>query len=567
MSEETNTQGRLEMQAYKADPVNVESPTANHKQIEKEYNAEILITQQDVLDSIVEVIETTGVSVKTFGAVGDGVTDDTAAIQATIDASDVISIPYGQYLISAPIVVGSFKKIYGAGRSAQHPYSTPNYTPGFRTEILIGAHVAFDFTSSNTTSIQGVSIKATAGGTSNFGFAANYVTGAKGFVISGSTNFVAKEVSFFGLEYGVSASDTTDFGTAAFGKITDIVASDCKNVIKLGNPSSGAYVGRDIIISDVDIALHCNQMIVANQCDGLRIENCRFFQSFGISVELENSPFVTLTGVTIFESTSSGLSLKDCFYVSAGALAVTRSGGYVTGGTYNAVDGIIIDGTTTVSLQGVVSQTGGIAVDISNSSNINLSLAILQPFFTNGNASQDGNNGCIDVTTSSKVALNCSLDLVSTNNIYSVTSDFESYEEIDGSLSNSDFCNSGRAFFVGDKKLTLIHELTADKALGAGGSSVFKTMRVWVPDGQSLVSRALHMTSPGVSLRVGSLFWTSSLITEADGGFTSFVKKTIITNATGTDQFYSIDFEVWDQTGGGITVPDGHMTLLSMALE
>ena len=60
------------------------------------------------------------VSVKDFGAIGDGVNDDTAAIQAAINAAPVVYIPPGTYLISAPINVGTTgtlgnKKIYGAG--------------------------------------------------------------------------------------------------------------------------------------------------------------------------------------------------------------------------------------------------------------------------------------------------------------------------------------------------------------------------------------------------------------------------------------------------------------------
>ena len=44
------------------------------------------------------------VSVKDFGAVGDGIVDDTAAIQAAIDAADTVRIPTGTYSISSPLV-------------------------------------------------------------------------------------------------------------------------------------------------------------------------------------------------------------------------------------------------------------------------------------------------------------------------------------------------------------------------------------------------------------------------------------------------------------------------------
>lgn len=58
-------------------------------------------------------------SVADFGAVGDGVTDDTAAIQAAFDAgSGVVFFPEGNYLISTAITVDGSRgglDIYGAG--------------------------------------------------------------------------------------------------------------------------------------------------------------------------------------------------------------------------------------------------------------------------------------------------------------------------------------------------------------------------------------------------------------------------------------------------------------------
>lgn len=47
------------------------------------------------------------VSVKDFGAVGDGVTDDTAAIQAAINATNALYFPKGSYLMSAAISGGN----------------------------------------------------------------------------------------------------------------------------------------------------------------------------------------------------------------------------------------------------------------------------------------------------------------------------------------------------------------------------------------------------------------------------------------------------------------------------
>ena len=61
-------------------------------------------------------------SVKDFGAVGDGVTDDTAAIQAAIDAvfaasSGIVTIPAGTYIVSSPLTLKSGVILSGAGHT------------------------------------------------------------------------------------------------------------------------------------------------------------------------------------------------------------------------------------------------------------------------------------------------------------------------------------------------------------------------------------------------------------------------------------------------------------------
>lgn len=60
------------------------------------------------------MIEGAVVNVLDYGAVGDGTTDDTAAIQAALDTSNVsVYIPEGTYVVSSLTIDG--KKIYGSG--------------------------------------------------------------------------------------------------------------------------------------------------------------------------------------------------------------------------------------------------------------------------------------------------------------------------------------------------------------------------------------------------------------------------------------------------------------------
>jgi hypothetical protein len=58
------------------------------------------------------------ISVRDFGAVGDGLTDDTLALQQALAAHDAVFLPTGTYLVTAPIVLGFRQSLLGAGQTA-----------------------------------------------------------------------------------------------------------------------------------------------------------------------------------------------------------------------------------------------------------------------------------------------------------------------------------------------------------------------------------------------------------------------------------------------------------------
>ncbi len=58
------------------------------------------------------------VSVKDYGAVGDGVADDTAEIQAAINAASSIYFPTGTYIVSASLTIPSNRMLHGDGAAS-----------------------------------------------------------------------------------------------------------------------------------------------------------------------------------------------------------------------------------------------------------------------------------------------------------------------------------------------------------------------------------------------------------------------------------------------------------------
>jgi hypothetical protein len=62
------------------------------------------------------------VSVKAYGAVGDGVTDDTAAIQAAVNAEEGVFFPTGTYKVSSAISIPSNRLLSGEGASSVISY-------------------------------------------------------------------------------------------------------------------------------------------------------------------------------------------------------------------------------------------------------------------------------------------------------------------------------------------------------------------------------------------------------------------------------------------------------------
>ena len=120
-------------------------------------------TQRTALEKFRDVV-----SVKDFGAVGDGVADDTAAIQAALAASNNIFLPAGTYRITSTISVTGNKYIESSNAILNKDFngvglaftggSVFNYVTGTLSVIGVGSFAANTTSPSANPSAHGITI-------------------------------------------------------------------------------------------------------------------------------------------------------------------------------------------------------------------------------------------------------------------------------------------------------------------------------------------------------------------------------------------------------------------------
>lgn len=174
------------------------------------------------------------VSVKDFGAVGDGVTDDTAAFQAAIDSKKSLYIPDGIYLISSTLIITATDSLCIAGNNFGHV-----------NDQTAGSVIKFTGSASPAILVQG---------------------GAIGVKISGLF-----------LDIQDSSSDGFDFGGAWYVKLQDCVVRNARHGVYLHYDSPDYFSGVTELTSCY--FSKCTSGVKTSKVDVnvVKVDNCTFF--------------------------------------------------------------------------------------------------------------------------------------------------------------------------------------------------------------------------------------------------------------------------------------------------
>lgn len=245
------------------------------------------------------------VSVKDFGAVGDGVTDDSAAIQAAVTAFRTVHIPSGTYVVTSQITVPSnttiildtdaiidmstalsgLRAFYAAG-SVGAAYNLTTSTLSFGTTLTVSTGDSANFAAGDWVQVYSTAVFDEGWSGSVFGEIVQVDS------VNTGTGVITLTTELAGGTYTTGA-------TAQVRKVTFV-----ENVMVTG----GSFVGSQTVAT-LHTAVRCDFGINCT-VDGIRTRYCN-----GNAINLRSCLFSTVKNVFVQDalgSTGYGVNITDC---------------------------------------------------------------------------------------------------------------------------------------------------------------------------------------------------------------------------------------------------------------
>ena len=265
------------------------------------------------------------VSVKDFGAKGDGVTDDTAAIQATITASGSVFFPVGTYLVTSQITVPSGRTLIGSSATVLWNTST--------------LPIAFVSTNATDIEFQFLKFRSSVGVSASPTYAIKVVACKRIKVISCSSTLVNLFIS--DTTAANYAAVVTDESLPGFNCSSDIVISGCQiNGTTSTNQAAGAgvmiFYTLRATVSNCSI-VNCGSAVTfwggdSNPAvDGALANERKCKQCSATSIEVKSC------GAGIWTTMTQGTSISGCTIETIADIGIDFEGAFECTASGNAV--------------------------------------------------------------------------------------------------------------------------------------------------------------------------------------------------------------------------------------